>query len=174
MAKLTAKQEIFCLEYLKDLNATQAAIRAGYSENTANSQAGRLLVNVSVQNRISELKSERSERTRIDADWLLAQLGEEAVADMADLYEKDTGALKPIHEWPKIWRQGLVSGMDVNELNVDGRVVGQTVKIKVADRTRIKELIGKHVNVRAWDKEENNAADDMASALAKLADKLPG
>ena len=53
MGKLTDKQEMFCKEYLIDLNATQAAIRAGYSKKTANEQAGRLLVNVSVQSKSS-------------------------------------------------------------------------------------------------------------------------
>lgn len=58
MAKLTDKQELFAREYLKDLNATQAAIRAGYSEKTAQEQASRLLSNVMVQSRISEMKYE--------------------------------------------------------------------------------------------------------------------
>jgi len=148
--KLTAKQELFCQEYLVDLNATQAAIRAGYSEKTARSQGQRLLTDVDIQEAITSGKGERSERTKIDADWLLAHLADEAVADMADLYEEDTGALKPIHKWPKIWRQGLVAGVDVNELNVEGKTIGQTVKIKLADRTRIRELIGKHVDVSAF------------------------
>lgn len=56
--KLTPKQEKFCVEYLVDLNATQAAIRAGYSEKTAEATASRLLRNVKVQTRIQELRSE--------------------------------------------------------------------------------------------------------------------
>lgn len=172
--KLTAKQEMFCLEYLKDLNAKQAAIRAGYAESGAEVRGSELLSNRKVAERVAELKGQRSSRTKIDADWLLLQLGDEALADMADLYDETTGALRPIHQWPKIWRQGLVSGLDVNELSVDGKSVGQVVKIKIADRTRIKELIGKHVDVKAWEREETGAADDIASALSKLADKLPG
>lgn len=54
---LTDKQEMFCREYLVDLNATQAAIRAGYSDKTARSQANRMLTNVDIEKRIQELKS---------------------------------------------------------------------------------------------------------------------
>ena len=74
MGKLTDKQEMFCKEYLIDLNATQAAIRAGYSKKTANEQAGRLLVNVSVQSKISELKESRSNRIEMSADGVLKEL----------------------------------------------------------------------------------------------------
>lgn len=138
------------MEYLKDLNATQAAIRAGYSEKTAKSVGQENLTKPDIANRISEAKAERSDRTKVSADWLLSQLFQEAVADVADLYNEATGALKPVHEWPKIWRQGLVSGVDISELNVDGQVIGQVAKVKLADRTRIKELIGKHVDVNAF------------------------
>lgn len=71
MAKLTDKQEQFCQEYLIDLNATQAAIRAGYSEKTANEQGARLLANVSIQTRLKELQSARQERTEITQDYVL-------------------------------------------------------------------------------------------------------
>ncbi len=71
MSKLTAKQDLFCKEYLVDLNATQAAVRAGYSERTAKSQGARLLTNVDVAERIQQLMTERSKRVEIDADWVL-------------------------------------------------------------------------------------------------------
>lgn len=61
--KLTPKQEKFCVEYLVDLNATQAAIRAGYSEKTAEATASRLLRNVKVQTRIQELRKEYFTKT---------------------------------------------------------------------------------------------------------------
>lgn len=68
MAKLTAKQQRFCDEYLIDLNATQAAIRAGYSPKTAEQLAYQLLQKTSVQNHISELQKKREERTEITQD----------------------------------------------------------------------------------------------------------
>lgn len=74
MAKLNAKQEMFCKEYLIDLNATQAAIRAGYSEKTARSQGQRLLTNVDVLARVKELKDKRAEELELDAYWVLKRL----------------------------------------------------------------------------------------------------
>lgn len=58
---LTEKQEMFCREYLINLNATQAAIRAGYSENTARKIGSENLTKLDVQNRIAELKANRNE-----------------------------------------------------------------------------------------------------------------
>jgi phage terminase small subunit len=69
--KLTIKQETFVAEYLVDLNATQAAIRAGYSAKTANEQGSRLLANVSVQKLIQERMNQRSERLEITSDYVL-------------------------------------------------------------------------------------------------------
>lgn len=71
MANLTPKQQRFVDEYLIDLNATQAAIRAGYSEKTANEQGSRLLVNVSISEAIAKAQNKRSERTEITQDYVL-------------------------------------------------------------------------------------------------------
>ncbi len=72
--KLNARQEMFCKEYLIDLNATQAAIRAGYSERTARSQGQRLLTNVDIATRIKELKEKRADELELDAYWVLKRL----------------------------------------------------------------------------------------------------
>ena len=69
--KLTPKQEMFCREYLVDLNGTQAAIRAGYSIKTAHPQAARALSNVTVQSRISQLKEDREAVVGITAEYVL-------------------------------------------------------------------------------------------------------
>lgn len=71
---LTPKQQRFVEEYLIDLNATQAAIRAGYSEKTANEQGARLLANVSVAESVQAAVEKRSERTEITADYVLSNL----------------------------------------------------------------------------------------------------
>jgi len=69
--KLNPKREMFCREYLIDLNATQAAIRAGYSAKTANTYAAGLLAKNSIQARIQELKDKRIERVEVNADYVL-------------------------------------------------------------------------------------------------------
>jgi phage terminase small subunit len=68
---LTPKQEAFVREYLIDLNATQAALRAGYSAKTANEQGARLLANVSVSAAVQEAMDARAKRTEITADYVL-------------------------------------------------------------------------------------------------------
>jgi len=71
MIKLTPKQQMFVKEYLIDLNATQAAIRAGYSKKTANEQGARLLVNVSIATKIKEALEKRADKTELTAQYVL-------------------------------------------------------------------------------------------------------
>ena len=80
--KLTPKQKRFVEEYLIDLNATQAAIRAGYSQRTANEQGARLLVNVSIAAAIEAAKEKRSERTEITQDMVLQELAKIGFSDI--------------------------------------------------------------------------------------------
>jgi phage terminase small subunit len=143
---MNARQSAFVNEYLFDLNATQAAIRAGYSAKTAYSQGERLLKNAEVAAAVSAAQAERSQRTRINADWVLSRLGAEVEADLADLYRED-GSVKPVHEWPLIWRQGLVAGVEVERL-AEG--IGTVTKIKISDRIKRIDLIGKHIDVQAF------------------------
>ena len=148
---LTDKQEMFCREYLIDLNATQAAIRAGYSEKTSNEQGARLLANVSVQIRISELKAVRNDRIDVDADYVLKRLFEIDKMDVLDIL-KDDGGLKVVHEWPKVWRTTL-SGLDIltTVTNFDETTMENILKkIKWPDKVKNLELLGKHVAVQAF------------------------
>lgn len=73
---LRAKQEQFCLEYMIDLNATQAAIRAGYSEKTAKQIGTENLSKPAIRARIDEMQRERAEKNKLDAQWVLDKLTE--------------------------------------------------------------------------------------------------
>ena len=151
---LTPKQEAFCREYLIDLNGTQAAIRAGYSKRTANEQAAQLLAKLSIQEYLKTLMDARKERTQIDADWVLKRLAQDATADVADLYD-ESGNLRPVHDWPMAWRTGLVAGIDTVQERIgtdpEGKPEFATVrKIRLADRTKLLELVGKHIDVGAF------------------------
>jgi phage terminase small subunit len=154
VSKLTAKQEAFCEEYLIDLNATQAAIRAGYSEDTAAVIGCENLTKPNIQEFIAEAQAKRSERVKVDADYVLKRLVEIDNMDFADIL-KDDGELKHVGEWPKIWRQYL-SGFDLSEItefNSDSKkkeVVGFLKKIKWPDKVKNLELLGKHVTVMAF------------------------
>ena len=71
MSKLTAKQKAFCQEYLIDLNATQAAIRAGYSQKTAQQASSRLFLNVVIKDDIQRLQADRSAKLKVTAEFVL-------------------------------------------------------------------------------------------------------
>jgi phage terminase small subunit len=71
---LTPKQERFVAEYLIDLNATQAAIRSGYSEKTARSQGQRMLTNVDIVAAVAGAQGDRTERTNITQDYVLESI----------------------------------------------------------------------------------------------------
>jgi len=91
MAGLSDKQELFCREYLKDFNATQAAIRAGYSEDTASQQGSRLLSNVKVSERLEKLSKALLEQ--IDDD-ILDNL--KTLREIRETGEKDSDRIKSV------------------------------------------------------------------------------
>lgn len=163
---LTAKQQRFVEEYLRDLNATQAALRAGYSKRTANEQAAQLMKHPEIIEAIDDAKAERSARTEIGADWVLRRLVEEAEADIADLYDEND-KLKPVDEWPKIWRQGLVQGVESRETkDSEGNATCTVIRVRLSDRVRRLELIGKHVRVNAFqDQVALTGLDGLAERL---------
>ena len=152
MATLKGKQARFVEEYLKDLNATQAAIRAEYSVKTAYSQGQRLLKKVEVQKAIEEANKARSERTKIDSDYVLHRLAEIDRMDVLDILHDD-GSLRAVRDWPPIWRQ-YIGGMDVltsiTRVNDETEIENILKKIKWPDKLKNLDLIGKHVNVQAW------------------------
>lgn len=170
---LTPKEHRFCEEYLIDLNATQSAIRAGYSRHTARQIGSALLSQIDVTEEIERLRTERSERTGINAEWLLKRLADEATADINDIYGEN-GELLPISEWPLIWRQGLVAGVDVEIITgPDGTEMGMVKKIKVSDRVRRLELIGKHVGVKAFEEQiAVKGLDALADRLERAAARV--
>lgn len=87
--KLTAQQNIFVAEYIVDRNATQAAIRAGYSAKTAKSQGQRLLTNVDIMDAINKQLEYREQRTLVTADYVI-----KGIKEVADNTERDCDRLK--------------------------------------------------------------------------------
>ena len=150
--KLTNKQSAFIDEYMIDLNSTQAAIRAGYSKKTADRMGPENMCKPVIQAELEKRLSARSERTTIDSDYVLSRLSEVDQMDVIDILNDD-GTTKAIKEWPKIWRQ-FISGIDITEIftgsGEDKSLSGLVKKIKWPDKLKNLELIGKHVNVRAF------------------------
>lgn len=171
MAKMTDKQKRFCDEYLIDLNATQAAIRAGYSEKTAAEQGARLLINVKVQEYIQERKDKRIKRTEITQDMVLKELAIIAFSnatDYARVVEKDAmaeveGVMIPIHDAEgNPIKYKTVEPILTEELTEEQKKALSVIKkgrdgfeVKPYDKVRALELLGKHLGM--WtDKVEVN------------------
>jgi phage terminase small subunit len=165
---LTPKQEQFCREYLIDLNGTQAAIRAGYSEKTANEQAARLLANVSVRSLIDELKAGRAERTEITSDRVLKEIGRLAFADIRSVFD-ESGQLLPVHMLPSEVAASIAS-IEVVTSKVPGGEsvdVEHTAKIKFWDKRGSLELLGRHLKMFT-DKVEVEVSDSVAARLERV------
>ncbi len=149
---LNAQRELFCQEYLKDLNATQAAIRAKYSKKTANVQGPRLLVNVSVAQRIAELKEKRDKRTELTQDWIIKELKLIGGSDLQNYIDIDpnTGAMraKGFEEMPEGTSRALQSIKEdrVIKEDADGKkvTVYDKVNFRVHDKIRALEILAKH------------------------------
>lgn len=164
---LTDKQEMFCREYLIDLNATQAAIRAGYSAKTANRTASENMSKPDIQSRIAELKAQRNDLVGINATYVLNRLVEIDQMDVLDILTS-TGELKPVSQWPKVWRTTL-SGLDVVEMSAEG-TAALLKKIKWPDKVKNLELIGKHIDVQAF--REQVKAEHVVESISDLMDSL--
>lgn len=137
--RLTPKQLLLVETLLAHdkISIREAGIQAGYSPKTAEQIASRTLVIPHVRAYYDEQLAARSKRTGIDADYVLQRLADIDQMDIADIHD-DKGALLPVRQWPKIWRQ-MVKEVDM-----------ATGKIKLQDKLRTLELIGKHVGVRAF------------------------
>lgn len=139
MAELNDKQKRFVAEYLVDLNGTQAAIRAGYAEASADVHACRLLGNDKVKAEITEAMQKRSERTEITQDRVLNELAALGFYDIADYAQIEYGraVLKDTSDIPKEKRPAIVS---IKE-GANG------LEIRLADKLRALEMIGKHLGM---------------------------
>lgn len=147
--ELTDMQLLFCQEYIKDLNATQAAIRAGYEKHAAGQQACRMLKNVKIQEYVQQLANKRAERVQVDADTILKELLKMSTVDITKAFT-DEGWLKPLSDIPDDVRRAI-SGLEINELfdgqGDDKHIIGVGKKIKFYDKTKSLELLGRHLKL---------------------------
>lgn len=142
---LTAKQARFVDEYLVDLNATQAAIRTGYSKKTARQMGTENLSKPVIQEAIAKGMEDRSSRTGISPDRVLLELGRLAFVDIRKAYNED-GSLKPLHELDDD-TAAAVAGMDVTEIGAGDDAIGFVKKIKLSDKKGALELVMRHLGM---------------------------
>lgn len=152
---LSLKKKRFINEYLKDLNATQAAMRSGYSEKTAKSQGQRLLTNVDIQREIQKRMKDREKRTEVTQDMVIKELASIAFSDLADYIEivEDTGAIraKSFNEMAEGKSRALQSIKEDRVIKEDAKgeqiTVYDKINFKLYDKVRALELLGKHLGM---------------------------
>ena len=150
--KLTDRQQQFVDEYLIDLNATQAAIRAGYSVKTAQEQSSRLLSNVMVQRVIAEKMAERSRRTGVNQDRVVLELAKIAFVKLTDIID-EKGKIKDTATEDDL---ACLEGYKYKYSDTD---TGYSIEreVKLSSKMKALELLGKHLGM--WnDKVDLNVA----------------
>ena len=173
MARLTEKQKRFVEEYLVDLNATQAAIRAGYAEKTADVQGPRLLGNVRVQGEIQQAMAERSARTEITQDMVIQELARIAFANGTDfakvvsrevptaIIDEEGNPQQVMSVVQTVWL------MDTDSLAPDKRAAIASIKegkfgieVKSYDKVKALELLGQHLGMFTGKDGQNSETPD--------------
>lgn len=138
---MTPKQQRFCEEYLVDLCATQAAIRAGYSPRSARQIGDENMSKPDIVAEIERLKEARKRRNHVTADMVIEELRRLAFSDERKLY-RDDGTLKPPAEWDDE-TAAAVSGIETRE----NRKGVTTKKVRLWDKKGALELLGKHLGI---------------------------
>ncbi len=148
MAKLGARQQRFVDEYLIDLNATQAAIRAGYSAKTADVQGSRMLGTVKVQQAISEAMAERSRRTGINQDRVVLELAKIALVKMTDIVDSQ-GRIRSTATDDDL---ACIESIKYKSSESDTGS-SEEREVKIASKLKALELLGKHLGM--WNDKVN-------------------
>lgn len=143
MAKLNAKQQCFVDEYLIDLNATQAAIRAGYSVKTANEQGSQLLAKLSIQEAISKAMAERSKRTGVNQDRVVLELAKIAFVNANDLINPEDASIRPGASQDDL---ACIQLVKVKQSFSDKGDLTER-EIRLNDKMKALELLGKHLGM---------------------------
>lgn len=151
---LTAKQQRFVDEYLIDLNASQAAIRSGYSEATARSQGQRMLTNADIAEAVNRAIEDRAKRVGVTQDMVLRELAKMGFSNMLDYLTPRNDGLVSIdfsaltREQASAIQEVTIDQVRLPEKDEKGNDVrADRVKFKLADKRGSLELLGKHLGM---------------------------
>lgn len=146
--KLNSNQIRFVREYLIDLNATDACLRAGYSKKNpknAHKIGPRLLKEPWIEEAIQKEMDKRAKKTGLNSQKILESILELALFDIGRAYD-DNGAMLPLKQMPPDVRRAI-SSLDVSEININGNKMGEIKKVKYADKLKALELLGRHLKL---------------------------
>lgn len=147
MAKeLTGKQELFCIEYMVDLNATQACIRAGYSEHTAKDIGCQNLAKLNIQERIQELMKRRSDKTGITAEKVINEIAKIAFSNMQDFTDNSNGVVN-INNLDQD-KTACISSIETSKMVIgEGEGSVTFTKVKLYDKLSALDKLAKHLGM---------------------------
>jgi phage terminase small subunit len=162
MSKLNARQQRFVDEYLVDLNATRAAIRAGYSAKTALQQGPRLLVNVGVQEAIAKAMSKRSKKVEITQERVLLEFARVAFGDIRKVmsWGEEGVTLKSSDE---------LSDDDaaiVSEVSETATEKGRNLKLKTHDKMKALEMVARHLGMFINKERDDEATEQVKNMMS--------
>lgn len=143
MARLTKKQQMFVDEYLIDLNATQAAIRAGYSTASARQIADENLSKHDIKNAIDKALAERSKRTGVNADRIIQEIAKLAFINPTDVINMDEATIKGDANRDDT---AAISSVKVKRIPTDSGEITER-EVKTYDKIKALELLGKHIGM---------------------------
>jgi phage terminase small subunit len=144
LENLTAKQALWCMEYLANgLNATQAAIAAGYSTKVARQQGAENLSNPVIMQALAKLQKPRIEKANAGADRVLAELVAIGFSDLSSAFDDD-GQLLRIKDMPPVLRAAIASVEVSDEGLGDG---ARVTKIKLWDKCQALDKLAKHLGL---------------------------
>jgi phage terminase small subunit len=168
---MTPKQDRFVAEYLANgLNATQAAVAAGYSERTAQQQGSRLLLNAEVAAAVGGKTAQLMDKLEITADMVLQEIGKLAFFDPIHLLNSD-GSVKQIHEIESRHRVSI-AGFEVCELfegsGEQKHAFGLMKKVKLVDKTRNLDMLCRYFKMYKEDKDDGPDVEKITSIIMDL------
>ena len=175
---LTSKQAKFAAEYLKDYNCLRAAIRAGYAKKGAQQQGSVLLSNPKVSRVIDRYREENQSKIKVDAQYMLQRLAQIDRMKISDIL-KD-GKVIPLEDWPDIWQEmtlGQIDTMVMGDEPSKAQLLMFLNKLKFPDKMKNLELLGKHIDVKAFadvTKVEHGLTDEAASTIKDVLKRIDG
>lgn len=137
---MTKKQKLFVEEYLLDLNATQAAIRAGYSPETAGAIGAENLKKPQIQNAIARAMAERSRRTGVNAERVVQELAKIAFANAGDLIDAQDATVRDGASREDLAAIQSIKVKDMGDMGIEREV-------RLADKLKALELLGRHLGM---------------------------
>lgn len=160
---LNPKQAAFVREYLVDLNATQAALRAGYSKKTAHAQGSRLLKHAEVQAQLAAAQVKRAQKLELRADDVLRELMHLAFSDIGTAFD-DENRLRPLHELEPHVRRAI-AGVKVTAVGTKDAPAFVT-EVKLWSKPDTLTALGKHLKLFV-DRLEVDAKMSLADLLTQ-------